>query len=152
MTQILKQKKITAFFLAILMILSVMSSTIGITAMTGSAAESTTLVMIDWFAVKHRGGTLSNGTYFKEGDRVNIFGINGTGEAAYCLEPGEPVNGGTRYTQISDFIKNEVTNSRTDARTKRNLISALIQYGFTVPAEKKVDKLRRPEYFLFPPT
>lgn len=128
MTNLKQRNKVTAIFLSILMLFSVVATTLGTTGMSSSAATTTTLNMVDWYGLSHKSGTLANGTTIHSTDYFDIFGISG-GKPAYCLEPGVQVVGGSSYTQVNDYIENHIDNNLTTARDKRNLISAIIQYA-----------------------
>lgn len=53
MTNLKQRNKVTAIFLSILMLFSVVATTLGTTGMSSSAAETTTLNMVDWYGLSH---------------------------------------------------------------------------------------------------
>lgn len=91
MTNLKQRNKITAIFLSILMLFSVVATTLGTTGMSSSAATTTTLNMVDWYGLGHKSGTLANGTSMHSTDYFDIFGISG-GKPAYCLEQSLELN------------------------------------------------------------
>lgn len=131
MRQITRKNRITALFLAILMIFSVVTGSIGVTAMNSSAATTTALGVKNWYGLPHRGGTLANGYHLDPIDHFNIMSIDGLSEAAYCLEPGVSVAGNSIYSKVNDFLGSSpaVVKNLTTARQKQELVSQLIQYG-----------------------
>lgn len=99
--------------------------------MNSSAATTTALGIKNWYDLPHRGGTLANGYHLDPIDHFNIMSIDGLSEAAYCLEPGVSVAGNSIYSRVSDFLgsSSAVVKNITDAYTKQQLVSQLIQYG-----------------------
>lgn len=101
MKTIIKNRKITAVFLAILMVFSVISSTVGITAMSSSAATFNIAIENDT-SLYHSAGTLNNGYSLESTDYFPIISCGYERDAVYCLEPGVSVTGFANSQCVSE--------------------------------------------------
>ena len=123
-----KSKRITSFFLAILMCLSVFAVGTGTLMQTGKAADDGfTLREKNWYDIGERSRTLNNGWDHSGSSEFITMKYKATGGTVYCVQPGVPTKSGVQYTVLDNYLRDQVPNKRTSYMQKRAFIGQLVQ-------------------------
>lgn len=119
--------RITSFFLAMIMFLSVFTVGLGALMLSGEAAnEGFTLRQKNWTDIAERARTLNNGWKLDASPDFITMKYKATGGTVYCVEPGVSTRSGTEYTQVEDYLAS-IPNVRTTDRQKYAFIGQLVQ-------------------------